>query len=309
MSTRCFVGHGWMISDGSSVLGIDEQLIARTRYLWGGEPVRVEDVVLLDDHRWVVAIANQAYLVDLAQTDHHIPLAPWFGQIQYERTTHLMAIPSGRGQWIGRYDPKTGEFRDRLEVHYPDWIELLDPAVNQGNVARKIVADGTTAPRTTATPATTATITAIRGIDFTADQPFREAPSFKCMLPEAIARALSVRTAWNPQPYEIAAAVAAQLPAVARHRTSPDGSLIATAAGGRITLRDREGHVQWATALPGAIDVAWSGSGDLIAFGSGMARVDLTTGAPLDRRCGWEFGLWEVNEATFEFGARLCEAP
>ena len=40
-----------------------------------------------------------------------------------------------------------------------------------------------------------------------------------------------------------------------------------------------------------------------------MTRIDLATGALLDRRCGWEFGLWGSNEAVCDVGARLCEAP
>jgi hypothetical protein len=62
-------------------------------------------------------------------------------------------------------------------------------------------------------------------------------------------------------------------------------------------------------ALPGAEEVAWTSAGDLIAFGSGAARIDLATGAALERRCGWELGLWDDNNAVFAVGAKLCEAP
>jgi hypothetical protein len=94
----------------------------------------------------------------------------------------------------------------------------------------------------------------------------------------------------------------------ARHHVSPDGALVAIAGGGRITLRDASGAERWTVAYPGVADVAWSGLGDLVAFGSGMARVDVATGALLDRQCGWEFGRWEGLDST-ELGGALCEAP
>jgi hypothetical protein len=307
-------GDGWMISDGRSVLGIDDRLVARKRYELGIKDARSDDVVLLDARHWVVAVTSQAYLIDVTQPDQRVLLAPSVGRIQYEPTTRLMAIGGGEGQWIGRYDSKAGEFRERIEVRQPDWIELLDPAANQGNVARKIVVDGLRARlRQASMPgaarALTATITAIRDIDFKANEPLREGRSFQRELPYHLTSDLFERTLRSPQPDEIAARIAAQLPEVTRHRTSPDGARIAIVGASRIALRDRDGVARWAAAFPGAVDVLWNGSGELIAFGSGMARIDIATGATLDRRCGWEFGLWGDHEVNCEFGARLCDTP
>jgi hypothetical protein len=296
-------GDGWVISDGISVLGIDRRMVAHKHYrLEGPEPIRPDDIVLLDDRHWIVVIAGQAYLLDLEHPEDRVSLAPSGGRIQYERTTRLIAIGGTETQWIARYDPKAGAIRETLELHKPDWIELLDPATHHGDVARKIVAHDSRA--------TLATVTAIRAIDFGADPPLREGRSYETGLPEEIVMELAGRTLrGTPSPGRIAAGVASLLPAVARQRISPDGSLIATVAGGRLTLRDREGSARWAAALPGAAELEWSGSKELVAFGSGMARIDAATGAPLDRRCGWEFGLWGSNEAVCDVGARLCEAP
>jgi hypothetical protein len=74
-----------------------------------------------------------------------------------------------------------------------------------------------------------------------------------------------------------------------------------------MSLRDADGTVRWIVPASGATDVVWLGSGELIATGGGVARVDLETGAFSDRRCGWQFGLW--TEPVEQFASTMmCEA-
>ena len=162
-------------------------------------------------------------------------------------------------------------------------IVLLDPVMNDGNVARVFVQHDERV-----------TVTEIRKVDFAAGK-LREGRSYERPMPDDAGRfpgdfAMGLGLAETPH-----------------HHTSPDGALVALVAKDRITLRDRDGVERWSTARAGVTDVAWSALGELIAFGSGMARVDVGTGALLDRQCGWDFGLWD--DVSFETGARLCEVP
>jgi hypothetical protein len=305
-------GSGWMITDGRAVLGVDGQLRARKRYrVVDPGAARPEDLVLLDDRHCVMRFVTQVYQVDLDHPDDRALLTSIPGPIHHEPATHLLLIGDEGTRWLGRYDPKAGEFRETRELHgqhgqgRPGWIELRDPAANQGNVAWELVEDGSAV-----------TVIAIRAIDFAADDPLREGRSYTRQAPDALllARGRSLGSMPLPArppegPGVVADAIAARFPAAARHHTSPDGALVAIVGGGRITLRDRKGDVRWAVALPGVVDVHWGGPDQLVAFGSGMATLDVATGALLDRRCGWEFGLWDAHDAQFDRGARLCEAP
>ncbi|MBV8756548.1 MAG: hypothetical protein JO257_04715 [Deltaproteobacteria bacterium] len=95
--------------------------------------------------------------------------------------------------------------------------------------------------------------------------------------------------------------------AFSRSATSPDGALVATLSAGRISLRDTGGATRWTVAANGAFDVIWLRSGELLATGAGLARVDLESGAFTDRRCGWQFGLWNDRIDSFA-SAQMCEA-
>jgi len=57
----------------------------------------------------------------------------------------------------------------------------------------------------------------------------------------------------------------------------------------------------------GVTKVAWSSSGELLAFGGGVGVMDVATGAFTERRCGWDFGLWPEPNDENNFGAELCK--
>ena len=96
-------------------------------------------------------------------------------------------------------------------------------------------------------------------------------------------------------------------PVFARSVKSPDGALAASIANGRMSLRDAAGSVRWTVPAAGASDVVWLRSGELLATGAGVARVDLETGAFSDRRCGWQFGVWTDSVSQFA-STMMCEA-
>jgi hypothetical protein len=89
---------------------------------------------------------------------------------------------------------------------------------------------------------------------------------------------------------------------------SPDGSYIAAFATPRLVLLTAAGQVRWETALWSGGDVVWTPSGELVAQAlSGVARIDLATGAIIERRCGWSFGLSEVPLDVGHSGPTICE--
>jgi hypothetical protein len=102
----------------------------------------------------------------------------------------------------------------------------------------------------------------------------------------------------------------ARLPALAGMalRPSPDSQLIAAIAGPRLVLLTAGGQVRWETALWAEADVVWTADGELVAAGhSGVATVDLATGAIVERRCGWAFGLSDLPFDASRDGPTICE--
>lgn len=90
-------------------------------------------------------------------------------------------------------------------------------------------------------------------------------------------------------------------------RASPDRTLIAELARKRITLRDAAGETRWTIPALDVTDLGWTRRGDLVAFGGGIERFDLTSGAVVTRQCGWQFGLWDA-EPTPQTGQTMCDA-
>jgi hypothetical protein len=277
-------GNGWTVTDGSGALGLDDRFHARRRFLpRDGALDPGHSLVVLDGGHGVLDTTEGTSLIDLEHPDGGKLLSSMLGTISYEPATHLVAIAGDAGLWLGHYNPRTHDIDHTLDVlGEPRSIVLLDPEMNDGNVALVLVQHEVSV-----------TITEVRKVDFAGGR-LREGRSYERLLPEG--------RGGPPNPV-----IWLGLTNTAHHHTSPDGALVALVRKDRITLRDRDGGVRWSSARPGVTDVAWSALGELIAFGSGMARVDVGTGALLDRQCGWDFGLWD--DVSFETGAGLCEVP
>jgi hypothetical protein len=261
-------GHGWVVAGGATTLRLDDQFRARGRFPVPDDLLgELHNVALLDAGHSLVRIGSTIYVIDLARPDKLDVGRMAEGEVSYEPTTHLLAIAGEHGLWLARYNPKRHELDAEAEVTgEPRGIVLLDPELSGGKVALVLAQD-----------ASTATITEIRGIDFAAAVPLREGRTYKRTLPEL------------PEPQDHSGDAVARrlgLAPAPRHHVSPDGALVAIAGNGRITLRERDGAVRWSVAQPGAVDVAWSSLGELVAFGSGMARVDTAT------RCAARSPVW-----------------
>jgi hypothetical protein len=105
----------------------------------------------------------------------------------------------------------------------------------------------------------------------------------------------------------------ARLPGVAgmNLRPSPDGSRIAaftTSDGPRLRLLTAAGEQRWETSQWSMSAVEWTAAGELLVqFPSGVARIDLDTGAPAERRCGWSFGLQDQAPPVRDSGPSICD--
>ena len=83
----------------------------------------------------------------------------------------------------------------------------------------------------------------------------------------------------------------------------------AASDGPRLRLLTSSGETRWETTLWSGSAVEWTPAGELLVqFPSGVARIDLDTGALADRRCGWSFGLSEQVQPTRDSGPSICEA-
>ena len=89
---------------------------------------------------------------------------------------------------------------------------------------------------------------------------------------------------------------------------SPDGKHAAEVRKARIRLFDAKGGTVWVVPAHAATNVVWTPSGRLVAFGAGIAELDLATGALLERQCGWRFGKWITEPEGFG-PSQLCDAP
>jgi hypothetical protein len=76
----------------------------------------------------------------------------------------------------------------------------------------------------------------------------------------------------------------------------------------RMTLMDSDGHVRWSVAVTGAVDAGWVDGQPYVRFGSGLATVDVRTGALRERRCGWQFGLVTTKLERSGNAVSVCDA-
>jgi hypothetical protein len=230
----------------------------------------------------------ETYMIDLvSHAVAPIPTKGWF--FGHEPATGLIAYRTSERMEVMHLDDSgmlgtPASFP--MDVRTTQFF-LLDPKRADGNVAA-IVAfhDGK------------ATLTALRSFKFAAiDKPYEVGSEREIELPA---------TWWDQDRNFQKLLPAGWLPP--RRLASPDGKYaVELRDDERIRLTDARGKVVWTIPSASARSLAWSPSGDLVAFGSGMARIDLATGALVTRQCGWRFGRWDVQpEATLDAG--ICIA-
>lgn len=286
---------GWIVvgSSPAHVLALDARFHERRRF---DMPLDTSSLYLVDDHHAIAAIevdgrrARDLYAIDLAHPEaRQLAWQTTATVVGYERSTHLLAVNDANEIQFARVDPKTGVIGAPVRYgipgpEYQHQVYLLDPARSRGNVALVLDADYRNG---------TITVVEIRAVT---DE-------------VKVARSYDVDTRGRDAAPEILRDHGLTVYGKPSSGRSPDGKWTASASGARITLRDATGKVKWVVAAHGATDVAWRPDGELAALGSGIAAIDVETGAFGARQCGWSFGVADEPVFDHAFGAALCDAP
>jgi len=229
-------------------------------------------------------------------------------EVAYEPASRLLATSDGAMALLLRYDPASHTLGDPVRIGTaiaPSKLVVLDPRLSGGIVALAIdqvsdglmigeLRDGDLRPGATVQPRTTYTVPGeLRAVD-RAGQLYLHRPLDRDDV--AVFRR---------------DAIAARLPDVAGMTLRPnaDGSRIAAFQSPRLVMLTGAGQVVWSAAQWSGADLDWTPAGELVVqFPTGLARIDLATGALAARRCGWGFGLADRMLEARHSGPSICEA-
>lgn len=285
-----------LATDTRSIVELDTSLHTRAVHeLPTDDASRSWHGVMLVDRTHVIAHSyarggSGLYLVDLA-TRKATLIERDASALGYEPSTRLLAFQTATSIELAVFDPRTGTFSESttlpVELRNSPRARPLDPAKARGNVL---------AFATTTSP-DVIKLTLVKSFDPARAVPIELGASRDVRVDESFwevnGDSLSLLDRLLPQHTRIA---------------SKDRALTAELHDQRITLRDKAGIEKWTVPSAGATGVVWTPEGTLLAYGPGIARLDLESGALADRRCGWRFGRWTVHPGSFG-GTTLCEAP
>jgi hypothetical protein len=309
--------RGLLVANGDQGLLLDARLRERSRFDLTRTPAEWGDAIVLDD-RYAITVAArrgapredglQLAVVDgVARAQRQLlPLQIRDKDLRYEPATGILATADATGTLLLRLDPATHLFGAAMRI--PSWLPPMrvvpiDPA-QSGGIAVLEIDDGGDG--------------VIVGEFPLADlRPGRAlAPRRTYRLPGAFRGSdRAGRLYMKPADAEeivvyAGGTAAARLPALTGMtlRPSPDGQLIAAVGAPRLVLLTAGGQVRWETALWDGADVVWTADGELAAAAqSGVALVDLATGALVERHCGWAFGLSDTPFDSTRDGPTICE--
>lgn len=308
---------GILVAGSDQAVFLDAALRERSRFELGRNSLDWRDAILIDD-RYAITVSLRrgsprddgfqlAIFDGIARAQHQVvPQELRDKDLRYEPSTGLLAAADATSAMLLRLDPRGHAFGDPIRIASwipPSRIVPLDPALSGGIAALEIddAGDGVLVgefpladlrPGATVVPRRTYRLPGVLRATDRAGRLY-----------------MHPRDAEEIVVYARGAGVA-RLPALTGMTLSPspDGSHIAAFATPRLVLLTAGGQVRWETALWSGGDVAWTASGELVAQApSGVARIDLATGAIVARRCGWSFGLSEVPLDGGHSGPTICE--
>jgi len=277
------------------------------------------DVVPVDDRYAIASLLRRpaergdnmieiAVFDGLARAVHQfLPYPARDREVMYEPASHLLATSDGGMSILLRLDPVSHTFGEPTRVgnaFVPGKLALLDPRLSGGVAALEIhdVGDGLLVgelrdadlrPGATAAARTTYRVPGeLRAFDRAGHLYIHRTTGGDDI--EVFAR-------------DLATARLAGVAALAL-RPNADGSRIAAFQSPRLVMLTGAGQVRWDTAQWSGADLGWTSAGELIVqFPSGIARIDLETGAIADERCGWNFGLSEQPLEAGHSGPSICD--
>jgi hypothetical protein len=320
--SRLRIGPGGALissADQQSLL-LDAGLHERARFDVGRAGNDWSDVVVLDDRYAITASprrgpgrsegAQLAVFDGLTGTQHQLlPYEARDRELAYEPATRLLATSDGAAALLVRLDPATHTLGAPIRIAgatatAPEKLVVLDPTLANGVAALEIqdTGDGLRVgelhaadltPGATASPRTTYQVPGeLRAVD-RAGRLYLHGPADH-----------------DDVVIYVHGAATGRLPGVAALtlRPSPDGALIAAFEGPRVVLLTGAGGVRWDAAQWSCAGLGWTAAGDLVVqFPSGVATLELATGAFAERRCGWSFGLSDQPNQSGDSGPTICD--
>jgi hypothetical protein len=284
---------GWIATDGGSLFHLDASLrfAKRIETPFPDRPGWNRSVSLLDEHHAIVSEDSKRFVYALGADHGDLIAGPGYGGVEIQHSTGLAILPGSPSPTLARWNPEKGSFDEPIDLNSPSYqgfMRLFDPAETGGMIAM-FVDD-----------------------DQPSDRPGQQKVTFHEVYGPVTKPRVRDRYEYVDNGLVFSGHsgpnLDALLPAAAVRATSSDRTLIAELANGRITLFDRDGNVRWARTASGAQGLAWNREDELIAFGGGIARVSLETGELSDRRCGWDFGLWDQRPETLSTTS-MCVSP
>jgi len=309
------VPTGLMIGKGDQepVL-LDDNFREHARFALPKLRVDWTDLVPVDD-RFIIASSTRPGSGDLwgsayqiavydtvKQVMHQVlPHRARGGELVYEPSTQLLVATDGNKTMLVRLDRATHSFGNEVVLDFvdvPKQVALLDPKLAGGMIALAIRDEGGGG----------LVVSELYAADVPPAQEIDGKPAPRTMKPRktyriggelrAVDRAgrLYVHNLMYAESigiYEHGVSTAQlQGAQAARLRASPDGTQVIAVDNGRLTLFTTAGERVWETAAWGSSDVDWTPTGTLFArFPHALARIELETGALVERQCGWAFGI------------------
>ncbi|MFN0249192.1 MAG: hypothetical protein ACKV2T_20075 [Kofleriaceae bacterium] len=273
---------GFSASDGASVVALDRQFRTRAAFDVAHTSPHLTQITLVDGEHALGTSYQQnrgLYLISTTQKTTTL-VATLVHTFELEPTTRLLRYHREGYDYLARFDPKTAAFGPAVEFAKSVTLVLLDPTHANGDEVAVI------SPRSIYS-SHDVVYGRLEGDVFVKTREKTIEPS----------------EAWIEEGNDLRTLVRKDL----IRTTSPDGAHTATMRNGRLELREGK-TTRWRVPSSGVHGVVWSSNGDLAAYGNGIAKIDLATGALLDRQCGAWFGRWDAPPTGHGPGT-LCEVP
>jgi hypothetical protein len=261
-------GRGLFASDGVSLVELDAAFKTRAAFEIADVLPRLTQITIVDgDHALGSTYMDNRGLYLMSTTQKTTTLvSPLVNHFSYEPATRLLHYHREGFSYVARFDPKARAFGPAVEIARDGiTVVLLDPTHANSDEIALVRSEGNSTFRAELGRLNGETFTRSREQTFEPSQSFFDAGGD----PRTLVRKDRVRS------------------------TSPDGANTAEIREGRIELREGK-TLRWRVPNPGAFGVMWTPQGELLAYGAGLAKIDLATGVLRDRQCGAWFGRWDA---------------
>lgn len=284
-------GNRLLTTDSLGVIELDANFRTRKVHTLPApeQPVLSWSNLMVIDERHVLAstyVGNHyvVYLITLDGKEAKLVVKDGYPS-EFEPSTQLLTYRTTGAFWLVKFDRETSTFGKAVSIPFDvndnATIKLLDPKKSKGNIAGIVEANGANAR-----------VTMI-------DEIHPEQATSQIHISSM--RTVELDERWWSRVGDYNKLVDPGTPKI----RGPGGKRVEL-RDTRIILTDARGATLWTVPARSATGVLWTDTGRLIAFGAGIAELDVATGALGARQCGWRFGRWPTDLEGFG-PAHLCE--